>query len=665
MNTVTISLILNIFTKLLWAHLLFLLLMTLFRTVFFFFYLELETFEAYYFDIFSAFFLGMRIDLTVIGYVQVLPTLFLIALYYLKKKFLLELFSRFLPYYLFIFYTLITLLLSADFGFYSYFKDHTNILFFGLLDDDTNALITTFWQNYNVVLILTLFAIYLAALFIALRLIFQISNREFSSLFGIRTSWIIFLLFILLNAFAIRGTLGMYPLGKMIPNISTNDYINKIPQNGVRAFVSAYEHRKKFLQSHYDLIKETGYENNIEAAFEVHKQTKEIVNGDLLKNISYKTAQLDTPSYNVVVIMVESFGMPILNYQSEDFNILGALKKHFDEDILFTNFISEGDGTISSLESLLLNIPYRPNSFAFSQSVYKQTSFDYSAAFLYAQEGYNTSFIYGGDLSWRNLGEFVKYQGYAEVAGKINIFNALSPTKPKDDYFHPWGIYDEHLYDYILNKLEKSKQKEFVVALSTNNHPPYNIPNDYNSKRLLYSETLKKHIIGDFDLAQQRFRSFAYALDQVGIFLDKFKASTLKENTIVVITADNNTVDGIMKYDENQLLNSKNIPLYFYIPKRLKEQISIDTKVAGSHKDIFPTLYNLTLANKTYLSIGSNLFDSTQPHYGFNGSMIVNRDNEIRKLQRLNEKTEDDLIEYYKATLAVTQYLIDKTQSKK
>ena len=47
-----------------------------------------------------------------------------------------------------------------------------------------------------------------------------------------------------------------------------------------------------------------------------------------------------------------------------------------------------------------------------------------------------------------------------------------------------------------------------------------------------------------------------------------------------------------MKYDDNQLLNSKNIPLYFYLPEELKEKIDIDTKVAGSHKDIFPTLYN-------------------------------------------------------------------------
>lgn len=451
----------------------------------------------------------------------------------------------------------------------------------------------------------------------------------------------------------------MYPLGKMIPNVSTNEYINKISQNGVRAFITAYGHKKEFSSRSYDLIKETGFKDNIEEAFEIHKKNQNIDKTNLLNNITYSTKKVDNEDYNVVIIMVESFGMPILKYQSKEFDIMGNLKKHFDEDILFTNIISEGDGTISSLEALLLNIPYRPNAFPFSQSTYKQTKFDYTAAFLYNKAGYETTFIYGGDLTWRDLGNFVKFQGYKNVEGKQDIFNSLEITKSKDEYFHPWGIFDEYLYKHILEKLENSKQKEFIVALSTNNHPPYNVPNDYISKSLIYSENLKNHITGDFNLAQQRFKSYAYALDSLGKFLDEFKQSRFKDNTIIVITADNNTVEGIMKYDDNPTFTSKNIPIYFYLPKKLKDKLDIDTTVAGSQKDIFPTLYNLTLKSQQYLSIGNNLFDKMSFHYGFNGSMIVNNGNKVRKLNDLNQKTDDEILNYYKATLSVTQYLID------
>ncbi|RXJ90574.1 phosphoglycerol transferase [Arcobacter sp. CECT 8983] len=658
MNQIVMSNVLNTFKKLVLSNLLFLFLMSLFRVVFFNYYSPLDSFNGFYLDILNTFILGLRIDLTVIGYIQAIPTILLIILYYIKKEKLLYYFEKILIYYLFICFFIVSLFLCADFGFYSYFKEHINILFFGLLDDDTKALMITFWQNYNVILILTIFVFYLAILFFCIKKIFTIENKNYNSFLGLKVSALIFLIIFILNFLAIRGTLGMYPLGKMIPNISTNEFINKVSHNGFRAFTNALSAREKYLKKKYDLLKVTGYKGNIEKAFEVYKGNNEINRNDLLKNITYKTNKIDDKEYNVVVIMVESFGMPILKYQSKNFNILGELEKHFKEDTLLTNFISAGNGTISSLQALLLNIPHRPGSFAFSQSIYKQTQFTYSPAFLYKNQGYETSFIYGGDLSWRSLGQFIKHQGYNNVEGKINIFNNLENiNKDKDEYFHPWGIFDEYLYSHILKKLEKSDKKQFIVALSTNNHPPYNIPNDYESKSLIFNDELKKHITGDFDLAKQRFKSYAYAVDQVGVFLNKFKKSKFKDNTIIVITADNNTIDGIMKYDENEILNSRNIPLYFYLPKKLKNKLNIDTKVAGSHKDIFPTLYNLTLNNQDHISIGKDLFDSTLTHYGFNGALVVNSNKEAKKFKSLSIKNEPSL-EYYKACLAISEYLV-------
>ena len=650
--------VLDIVKKLFFVYIVFLLFMTIFRVVFFTYYSELDNFSNFSFDILKMLFLGFRIDLTVIGYIQAIPTLGIITLYYLNNDKLLRIFQNFLVYYIFVLYFIVTILLFADFGFYSYFKDHLNILFFGLFEDDTVALLKTFWENYSVVPILLIFTFYLIFLFFIIKKIFKNNSENLKLISLIKIPFFFFLFLIVFNFFIIRGTFGMYPLGKMIPNVSTNEYINKMSQNGVRAFITAYDVRNKFKKSKIDYIKETGFENNIAEAFKIHKKSSNIDEQNLLNNITYTTKKMDNNYYNVVVIMVESFGMPILKYQSEEFDIMGNLKKHFEEDILFTNIISEGDGTISSLEALLLNIPYRPNSFPFSQSDYAQTSFSFTPAFLYNNEGYNTSFIYGGDSTWRDLGKFIKYQDYKTVDGKQDIFSSIKVTKEESEYFHPWGIYDEYLYNHILNKLEKSNGKEMIVALSTNNHPPYNIPNGYKSKILSYSEDLRNHITGDFALAEQRLKSYGYALDSVGTFLDKFKQSKFKDNTIVVITADNNTIEGIMKYDNNPIFTAKNIPIYFYLPKNLKEKLQIDTTVAGSQKDIFPTLYNLTLDDVKYLSIGNNLFDKTVQHYGFNGSMIVNNGSEVRKLNSLKDKSSDEITNYYKASLAVTEYLI-------
>lgn len=652
--------VLDIVKKLFFTHLFFLLCMSVFRAVFFVYYSELNSFSGFGFDIAKMLFLGFRIDLTVIGYIQILPTLGLIALYYLNVNKFFKFFQQFLIYYLFVLFTIAVLLMCADFGFYSYFKDHINVLFFGLFDDDTAALLETFWKNYNVTAILFAFAVFLVFIFLIIRQIFNKKDEKVTKFsYLMKFPALFFFALILLNFLIIRGTFAMYPLGVMIPNISANEYINKMTQNGVRAFVDAYDLRTKFKNSRVDYIKLTGFENNIAKAFEIHKGAA-IDRENLLNNITYTTHKFDDKDYNIVVIMVESFGMPILKYQSAEFDILGNLKKHFDEDILFTNIISEGDGTIASLEALLLNIPYRPNSFPFSQSNYAQTAFSYSPAFLYNQKGYNTSFIYGGETTWRDIGKFAKFQNYKEVDSKQNIFSYVKnfAKKPKREYFHPWGIFDEYMYDYILHKLEISKGKEMILALSTNNHPPYVLPKDYKSKILSYSDDLKAHITGDFELAKKRFKSYGYALDSLGSFLDKFKQSKFKDNTIIAITADNNTIEGIMKYDKNPIFTAKNIPIYFYLPPNLRQNLQIDTSVAGSQKDIFPTLYNLTLKDTKYISIGADLFDANARHYGFNGSLIVNHANEVRKLASLGEVSDDEMINYYKATLAVTEYLI-------
>ena len=170
--------VLDILKKLFFVHIIFLFFMTIFRVVFFSYYSELDSFINFTFDISKMLFLGFRIDLTVIGYIQVIPTLFIIALFYLNKDKFFKIFQNFLIYYLFIFYFIVTLLFLADFGFYSYFKDHLNILFFGLFEDDTIALLKTFWENYSVIPILSIFTFYLIFLFVIIKKIFKNNSQN-------------------------------------------------------------------------------------------------------------------------------------------------------------------------------------------------------------------------------------------------------------------------------------------------------------------------------------------------------------------------------------------------------------------------------------------------------------------------------------------------------
>ena len=613
-----------------------------------------------YTDLFSALWLGFRLDASILAYIMALPTLYLLFLWILRASKIIENSYALIKYYLFIMLILVSVMLMADIGYFSFFSEHITLMIFGIIDDDTKALFEIAKKNYNLPLIAFGSSIYLISLYKFIDYLFQKRPRSSFNSTPVLMQIGFFFLLITLVALVGRGSIGVFPLAKDIADVSDDPLINKLPKNGVYAMVDAYDQYSKSKDGSYDLIKTSGYKGKIQEAFSLHVRDK-INTENLLSNLiktTPKNSYLEKNPPHVVVVMVESFGLPILKYQSEEFDILRRLKKHFDEDILFTNFISASNGTIVSLEPLLLNITARPKSTSFAQSKYLNTSFRQASARVYQDAGYETSFVYGGDLSWRNVGSFMSKQGFTNTYGKAAISKALHVKS--EDAYHDWGIYDKYSYDFVYERLKNAKKPQFIFLLTTNNHPPYIISKEYKSKELHFSKELNEHITGDKDLAKERFQDYQYALDMAGRFMDKIKKSSLAENSVIAITADNNTVEGIMHYDD-YYNETKKIPLYLYLPQALYSD-DINSSIAGSHKDLFPTLYNLTLSNQSYISIGTDLRDSKALHCGFNDAGVLMAEDGGFKATKPKSELQKECDEYYKASLAVSEYLI-KTQA--
>lgn len=612
------------------------------------------------YDLFAlskAFWLGFRLDVSVVSYIFLVPLFFVFLFFVLRLRQIQKYMMPLLKMYFIAIVTFLSFLIFADLVYFSFFGEHATIIIFGVIDDDTSALWHTAVQNYDVPLIVLAIMGYFALVYWMVFRILRDVTYEIN-MWSLKKKLLIFIgLFVFLGLLA-RGSLGLFPLAKYIPDVSTDPFVNKLPQNGIYAMVYAYKNYKKSKSGKYDLLKETGYKDQIEKAFAIHMPKKnDAPNKDVIELLTYKTPQnyqVEKHPPHVVVVIVESFGMPLLEYQSESFNVMGALKKHFEEDIVFTNFISGSNGTIGSVEPLLLNIPARPNATSFGQSKYLNTEFKQAAAKVYKNAGYETSFVYGGDLSWRNIGSFLSRQGFDSVEGKGHIASILA--KNLESISHDWGVFDEHLYAYVLQKLQTATKPQFVCILTTNNHPPFTIPNDYMSNRLEISQTLREHITGDIEIVQRRFKDYAYALDKAGEFLENIKSSSLQDKTVVALTADNNTIEGVMRYEEHYT-QTKKVPFYLYLPKRLLPK-KIDTTVAGSHKDFFPTLYNLTLSRSEYISLGTDLLNEESFHCGFNDAgILIVQDGGFKKTDPMTQK-QRHCAEYYDATLAVTEYLI-------
>jgi hypothetical protein len=54
--------------------------------------------------------------------------------------------------------------------------------------------------------------------------------------------------------------------------------------------------------------------------------------------------------------MVKNFSSGLIRYNSKIFNILGEMKKHLDEDIVFYNFLPAHVGAIGSIEGAMTNV---------------------------------------------------------------------------------------------------------------------------------------------------------------------------------------------------------------------------------------------------------------------------------------------------------------------
>ncbi|HSA04216.1 MAG TPA: sulfatase-like hydrolase/transferase, partial [Tenuifilaceae bacterium] len=140
-------------------------------------------------------------------------------------------------------------------------------------------------------------------------------------------------------------------------------------------------------------------------------------------------------------------------------------------------------------------------------------------------------------------------------------------------------------------------------------HTPYDIPKTYNPYPIELTDEMKSKLKTSSDVALKNLTAFQYANDCLGQFIEKLKKSPSGKNTIVVITGDHNILQ-TFEFSDKDLLMKYSVPLIIYIPDAYKPKNTANTNIFASHKDIFPTIFNISLSNSKYLKTGNNLFAS-------------------------------------------------------
>jgi len=415
----------------------------------------------------------------------------------------------------------------------------------------------------------------------------------------------VFLMGLVLIALFGRGNFSRLPLSVEDAHISGNEFINEIALNGALTLNRAYKIRKTFGKDNFNYLKSSGF-NSWEEAFTAAYGTPPKSN-DLTKSLETKTKAnpfLKENPPHVILVVMESFGSSWDTHDSENFSLLGDLKQHFNKGILFKNFLPAENGTIGSIVSVAVSQVIRPGARFLSESDYMKTSLKSAGNLPFKESGYDTHFVYGGKLGWRDLGKYLSTQKYDHLWGADEIKEAMPELRniAARDIGNEWGIFDEYLYSFIDEHLRTATKPQFFLVLTTSNHPPFEYPSSYQLKNLEFTNSIRSKITVPEEIARKRFEGHQYANQKMAEFLTKISSTSLNDKTIVALTGDHSfwISKGV---GHDQEFTRFAVPFFLRIPESYRPA-SIDDTRFGSHEDIFPTLFNLALSDQRYIKLG-------------------------------------------------------------
>ena len=590
----------------------------------------------------------LRFDVQVICYVLLLPTVLTFIFAVLRKPWTDHVLSRFRLIYFSIVSVLLLIISGIDMGFYANFNSHINLTFFDFFNEGPMSLIQTVWEEYHCVYEAIAFLLITLPVLLLIRKI-ELSNlssrRSVQSSYGRESSrrnsinlLLIILLYIVFLAIGLRGSVWRFPLQIEDTFVSNQKTLNDLVPNAVYMLKKAYkEKRNAFkVENTSDLLKQYKFKS-LQEALDIYTGGKvRMVKNDTLTALQHALFarvgdSLKQRQPNIVIIYSESWSNYLFNLQQKDAEMYFGLERHFKEDLLFRNFQSVQNGTINSLENLFVSTPF-PHFFT---SSYRFNTLPTSIALPFKASNYTTMFMSGMDAAWENCAEALPHQQFDAVYDKFFLLK---------DYPHATynsiGVYDEYLFQALLDKLNKpSKKRQMITVMTTTNHPPFEFPKDLKLPPLPDSFYGKKcfaeHNRKVLDKYLTGFRYYNKALND---FLNRFKASAAAKNTILVITGDHN-VRVILNHDVIDKRYEHSVPLYVYLPPYLrKEAYSKLTNRWGSHDDILATLAPFAFRNTKYFKMGKNLLDtsvSDSTYYSANVDQIEAIPTYQKKAERL------------------------------
>jgi phosphoglycerol transferase MdoB-like AlkP superfamily enzyme len=490
----------------------------------------------------GTFLYGSKLDISTIGYYLILPVLFAIISLYFNRDW----YRFFIRWYTYILIVFSTVVVVGDANLYSYWgfrMDYTPMLY---LKTPGEAMASV--STMKVILF------FITITFIASFFIFvynKLIDRLFGGLERMRY-WLPGMLFFLILWGALlipmRGGFGVAPINAGTVYFSKKMFLNHTAINAVwNVGTSAFT--QKPVKNPYE--------------FGDLKTASAIVDTLTVKRgITKKVLNSSRP--NVIIIVLESFSGYLIGPTGGDTLVTPNFNRFITEGVFFSEFYASGTRTDKAMPAILDGYPAQP-----AQSIIKEPKKSQSLPSLVKiliENGYATSFWYGGEINFANFNSFVIGSGFHNIITKNNF----DPV----NYNSKWGVHDHILFKTLQDSMKSVREPFLDVVLTLSSHEPFDVPMEPVFK-------------GNDDMTKYK-NSVFYADKTLGAFISWAKEREWWKNTLVVLVADHGAriSEDILNYEQKIF----KIPM-LWIGGAVTEKGIVINKL-GSQVDIPVTILN-------------------------------------------------------------------------
>lgn len=532
---------------------------------------------------------GLPLDLSMAGYLSVIPGFLSIAVVWLKR----DLVKPIMNIYFIIASLFITCSFLLNASLYPYWKyplDSTPLFYFFTSPADAIASVSI-WQ---VILSIVILIVLTIGVWFTLRMRGEKRQQYSRYSYGYggfgsgkrnrfddfdrhrgHTSIILLLLTGLLFL-PIRGGITVSTMNTGQAYYSQNAYLNHSAVNPLFSLLESITHQEDFA-SQYRFMKD----KEADKIFATMTSTSDENTYPLLNEATFKKGTPD-----ILIVIMESFASDIMPSMGSYKDVAVCLDSIAQQSILFTRFYANSFRTDRGMVSILSGYPAQPTT-SIMRYPRKTSQLPSIARNLAKYKNYKTTYYYGGDADFCNMRSYLVSQGYQHIISDANF--------PIEDKLSKWGVPDHILAAKMMEdiKAQQNEKRPMLRILQTSSsHEPFEVP--YHR------------------LKDKRLNAFAYTDSVMGAIVREYRKLPRWKNTLIVFVPDH--VGG---YKEN--LNDHDRSRY-QIPLILAGgAISRPMKVGiiGSQHDIAATLLGQLGVEHREFTFSKNMMSDATPKFAF------------------------------------------------